>query len=70
MADLADAITDLAAAPASAEVDGAKVKERPLPELIAADVHLQAKAGAARKTRGLRFTRLIPPGARGGEPKC
>lgn len=63
MADIGDAIDDLADKPMETEADGFKNKERPLTELIEADKYRKASQGASTKTRGMRFTKLIPPGA-------
>lgn len=56
------AIRDNAAAPASITVDGQTVSEHSLPDLIAADKHLAARAAADSPTFGLRFARVVPPG--------
>jgi hypothetical protein len=61
--DLAAQIAAVAAGPASAEADGQKLTAQRLPDLIAADRHLAQAQGARGPARGLRFTRLNPPGA-------
>lgn len=48
----------------SAEVDGRKATAHSLPELIDADRHLASKNAAANSPAwGLRFAKIIPPGA-------
>ncbi len=49
--------------PAEMETDGLKVKEQTIPDLIAAAKFLGAQGGSATPARGLRFTKLVPPGA-------
>jgi hypothetical protein len=68
--DLEARIEEVAAKPASVTVDGQTVVMPKLPELIAADQYLASKAAAEAAHRGLRITKLIPPGARGREPGC
>lgn len=58
-----DAIEELATAAQVTESDGVKVQERPLPEVIEAQKYLDGKTAARKKHRGLRFTKLIPPGS-------
>lgn len=54
----ADEIADAARAPAETEIDGNRTKARPISELIEA----QAAPAADKPGRGLRFTKLVPPG--------
>jgi hypothetical protein len=61
--DLEAAIETAAENPQSASVDGVTVTQRSLSELIEADKYLQAKKAARRKNRGLRYTKIVPPGA-------
>lgn len=63
--DLESTIEDAAANPASVSVDGQTVQTRSLSELIEADRYLRSKEAAASGKRpgGIRFTKLIPPGA-------
>lgn len=67
MSDEADAITDAikanAAGPASVSGDAGSVTQRPLSELIEADKYLAAKEAGKQPNRGLRLTKLVPPGA-------
>lgn len=57
------AIEDNATGPASASLDGESVTQHRIPDQIAARQHSSGVAGAAKGHRGLRFTKLIPPGA-------
>lgn len=61
--DLETTIENAAENPQSASVDGVTVTQRSLSELIEADKYLQAKKASRRKNRGLRYTRIVPPGA-------
>jgi hypothetical protein len=61
-----DTITQAASEPRSATVDGVTVQQHPLGDLIAADKYLKGQAAAKTPSRGLRFTKLIPPGAVSG----
>lgn len=58
-----DAIAATLGGPKSATVDGVSVTQHSLPELIAAAKYLAAQKGAKQPHRGLRFTKLVPPGA-------
>lgn len=62
MADLSNDIETAATDPASASADGESVQARPLSELIEADKYLKANTGASKAHRGLRITKLVPPG--------
>lgn len=48
--------------PKQAMADGVSVTNHSLPDLIEAEKHVAAKAAAAKAHRGLRFTKLVPPG--------
>lgn len=61
--DLDQAIRDNAAGPAKATGDAGSVEQHKLTEQIEADRYLQSKAAAQSKQRGLRFNKLVPPGA-------
>jgi hypothetical protein len=58
-----DQILEDAQKPMEAEGDMGRVKKHPLKDLIEADQYLASKEAATKKTRGLRFTKLSPPGA-------
>ena len=62
---LKSAIEEAAAAPESVAADGVVVRGRSIDDLIKADKYLAEQAAAAKPHRGLRFSRVIPPGARG-----
>lgn len=55
---LSDNIETAASKPAEMEADGRKAKAHPLPDSIAVDQYIAAKAGAASPSRGLRLTRV------------
>lgn len=61
--DLGDTIANAATTPSSASSDGQSVSARPVNEIIEADRYLRAKESAAKKHRGLRFAKIVPPGA-------
>jgi hypothetical protein len=65
--DLSSNIVSAVTGPQSATADGVSVTQQKAADLIAADQYLAAKAAAASKSRGLRFSVLVPPGAQGGE---
>jgi hypothetical protein len=60
---LADAIRENAEGPAKAAGDTGSVEQHSLPDQIAADKHLGAKDAVTSKNRGLKFNKLVPPGA-------
>lgn len=60
--DLAGTIATAAASPAAASVDGQSVSARPVGDLITADQYLAAKEAAQKRRRGVRFSKLVPPG--------
>lgn len=61
--DLEQAIRDNADGPAKASGDAGSVEQHKLPDQIAADRYLASKQAAKSKRLGLRFTRIVPPGA-------
>jgi hypothetical protein len=61
--DLSAQIQAAATGPDSATVDGVTVSGPSPLDLIKAEQYLAARGAAALKHRGLRFTRLRPPGA-------
>jgi hypothetical protein len=61
--DLDDTIRENAQGPAKATGDSGSVEQHPLEDQIAADKHLAAKQAVKKKHRGLRFSKLAPPGA-------
>lgn len=61
--DLSNSIRDNAQAPAKASGDAGSVEQHKLTEQIEADRYLASKEAAKSKKRGLRFNKLVPPGA-------
>ena len=60
--DISDAIAENATGPKSVTVDGNNVQQHSIPEQIAARNDVAAQQSASKAHRGLRFTRLVPPG--------
>ncbi len=60
---IADAIRENAAGPAKASGDSISVEQHSIQDQIAADRYLASKAAAKQPHRGLRFSRIVPPGA-------
>ncbi len=64
MADELDtAIRENAEGPAKASGDAGSVEQHKLTEQIEADRYLASKEATKSKQRGLRFNKLVPPGA-------
>ena len=65
MADptIENAIRENAAGPAKASGDSGSVEQHSLADQIEADRYLASKQAAKKKNRGLRFNKLVPPGA-------
>lgn len=61
--DLKDTIRQNAQGPAKAAGDAGSVEQHKLSEQIEADKYLASKEAAQSKKRGLRFNKLVPPGA-------
>jgi hypothetical protein len=61
--NLEDAIRENAEGPAKAAGDSGSMEQHKLPDQIAADKYLASKEAAKSKSRGLRFNKLVPPGA-------
>jgi hypothetical protein len=61
--DLEDTIRENAEGPAKAAGDAGSIEQHKLPDQIAADRYLSSKDAAKSKRRGLRFNKLVPPGA-------
>jgi hypothetical protein len=61
--NLQETIRENAAGPAKAAGDAGSVEQHKLSEQIAADKHLAGKQAVAKPSRGLRFNKLVPPGA-------
>jgi hypothetical protein len=60
---IADAIRENAAGPVQASGDSISVEQHSIQDQIAADRYLASKAAAKQPHRGLRFSRIVPPGA-------
>lgn len=61
--NLEDSIRENAAGPKSAEVDGQKVEQHPLPDQIAADEYLAKKKVMRGRGTGLKITPMHHSGA-------
>ena len=61
--DSKDTIRENAQSPAKASSDGVSVEQHSLADQIEADKYLAAKDAVKSKSRGLRFNKLVPPGA-------
>jgi len=61
--DLKDAISANAEGPKKAQNEMGSVEQHSLQEQIEADRYLAGKTAATTKRRGLRFTKLVPPGS-------
>lgn len=61
--DLTDAINEAAQQPAEAQNETGRFKSRPISEMIEADQYGKTATSATRLHRGIRFTKLSPPGA-------
>ena len=66
MADSTDT-QSAAASPKAVEVDGVKVTNRSVKELVEAERFAASKAAMRRRDRGVRFTKIRKPGTVGGE---
>jgi hypothetical protein len=63
--EIADKISEAAQSPQRVRTDAGEVEAHDLSQLIEADKYLASRnaASATNKRRGLRFNKLIPPGA-------
>jgi len=61
--DLTDTIRDNAAGPKRAQGDSGSVDQHSLKDQIEADRYLASKEASKRRDRGLRMSRIAPPGA-------
>jgi len=61
--ELGNTIRENAQGPAKASGDSGSVEQHPLSDQIEADRYLASKQAAKSKSRGLRFNKLVPPGA-------
>lgn len=64
MSEISDAIEDSATGPAEVSGDSGRVRQHPIGDLIEADKYTTARTAAnAGPPWGLRFSRIVPPGA-------
>jgi hypothetical protein len=61
--DLEQTIRDNADGPAKASGDSGSMEQHKLSDQIAADRYLASKQAAKSRRLGLRFTKIVPPGA-------
>ena len=61
--NLDDAIQQNAEGPAKASGDSGSIEQHSLRDQIDADRYLASKKAARKKKLGVRFSKLIPPGA-------
>lgn len=61
--DLEQSIRENAQQPAKTSVDSVNVEQHSLADQIEADRYLASKQASRSKRLGLRFTKVIPPGA-------
>lgn len=61
--ELRQAIETTATGPKRVRTDAGEVESQDISKQIEADKYLSAKAAASTATRGLRFSRLVPPGS-------
>jgi hypothetical protein len=61
--EISDTIKQAAQSPAKATGDSGSVEQHPLQDQIAADKYLKSLTAMTRKKKGLRFMKLVPPGA-------
>lgn len=60
---LSEAIRQNASGPAAATGDAGSVSQHNLRDQIEADRYLASKAAMRRRNRGMRISRVVPPGA-------
>ena len=60
--ELDNAILQNAQGPQSAEADGVRVTQQPIPDQIAADKHLGAKAAGRNPAKSLMRMKIVSPG--------
>lgn len=63
MPDLTDDILAQAVEPVASASDGQSATGRPIGDMIQADQYAATKAAARKRRRGLRFSKLLNPGA-------
>jgi hypothetical protein len=60
---ITNAIRENASGPVKASGDQGSFEQHSIEDQIAADRYLASKAAASKPHRGMRFTRIVPPGA-------
>lgn len=60
---LDQSIRENAQGPAEAHGDSSGMKQHPIPDQIEADRYLASKQAIKSKSRGVRLTKIAPPGA-------
>lgn len=60
--ELRTKIAETASGPKRVRTDAGEVESQDIASMIEADKYLSAKAAAQTKTRGLRISKLLPPG--------
>lgn len=63
MADLTDRIEEVAGGPKKVRSDAGEVEQHSLADLLAANQALQGATASEQPHRGIRITKLVPPGA-------
>lgn len=58
-----DPIDTAAAAPKKATIDGNTVEQHPILERVEAERYVKSKTAATKKNLGLRFRKMVSPGA-------
>lgn len=58
-----EAITQVALGPKTSSENGRTITEHDVKQLIAADNHVASKTSGNRNHMGLRFGKIVPPGA-------
>lgn len=61
--ELREAIESTATGPKRVRTDAGEVESQDISKQIEADKYLSARAAMSTKHRGLRFTKIIPPGS-------
>ena len=64
--EVSDALKTAAQQPKRVRTDAGEVEAHDLEQQIAADKYSKGNTAAAKPNRGIRFTRLVPPGPNDG----
>jgi len=60
---ISDAVLSAAAGPKRVKGDAGEVEQYGIAELIEAERYQRSKCASVKSNRGLRFSKLVPPGA-------